>query len=551
MNLSTLKVGARLNLGFGLVLAMLVLATMLGLRSMGNFHATVEQLAGHYVPNLAAAYDWSHYLQDTGLKMRNMLLLSDPADIKAQLDAVHEDEARRAEAMEHLSKSVTRAEGKAILSEVMNARSVYLPMEKRFLALVESGDIEAARQLLLKEARPAQIANIEALDKLIDFEREAVTAASKQTAVDYASNRSLLMVLGVIATLVGGFIAWLITRSIIRQLGGEPAAAAAAASEIAAGNLANRINTDGAEPHSLMAAMESMRRKLLTIVEEVHTSADAVRLGTSQISQGNDDLSGRTQEQAAALEETAASMEQMAVTVKRNADHARETNHLASSARAQAEQGGKIVQQTVGAMAEINVSSNRMSDIIGVIDEIAFQTNLLALNAAVEAARAGEQGRGFAVVASEVRSLAQRSATAAKEIKTLIAESVAKVTAGSKLVDQSGRTLTEIMGSVRKVADIVAQIATASEEQAAGVEQVTNAMSQMDSVTQQNAALVEEAASASKSIEAQAYSLTQQIAYFRTGKNHGRIIEARQPVATTTDAGWEEEETVLPLARAS
>jgi methyl-accepting chemotaxis protein len=546
MNLSGLKVGARLGLGFGVVLAMLTLATLLGLRSMANFHGTVNELASHYVPNLAAAYDWSHYLQDTGLKMRNMLLLEDPAAIQEQLRLVHEDEQHRAEATEHLRKTIQLPEARALLGEVLRAREVYLPLEQRFLKLIEAGDIPTARQLLLNEARPAQIANINALDKLIAFERASVDNSSKQTAEDYVSNRNVQLTLSAIAGLVACVIAWLITRSIIRQLGGEPSAAAAAAASIAKGDLTHPIDVSRADRDSLMAAMESMRANLLHIVGEVRASAQAVRLGTAQISQGSDHLAERTQEQAASLEETASSMEEMSVTVKRNAEHARETNSLAAKVRVQAEQSGAIVQQTVGAMAEINASSTRMSDIIGVIDEIAFQTNLLALNAAVEAARAGEQGRGFAVVASEVRSLAQRSATAAKEIKTLIAESVSKVQAGSKLVDRSGATLTEMMSSLRKVTDIVAQIAAASEEQAAGVEQVSNAVSQMDTVTQENAALVEEAASASKSIESQAHSLSQQIAYFKTGDEQAeRILSAVvEPVAV-------EKDTVMPLALAS
>jgi methyl-accepting chemotaxis protein len=484
--------------------------------------------------------------------MRNMLLLEDPGAIQEQLKLVHEDEQHRAEAMEHLRSSIQLPEAKALLADVMRAREVYLPLEQRFLQLIEAGDIPSARQLLLQQARPAQVANIDALDKLIDFERAAVDNSSEQTAKDYVHNRNVQLVLGAIAALISCVIAWLITRSIIHQLGGEPSAAAAAASSIAKGDLTQPIDVSNADRDSLMVAMESMRVNLLNIVAEVRASAQAVRLGTAQISQGNDHLAERTQEQAAALEETASSMEEMSVTVKRNAEHARETNTLAAKVRVQAEDGGRIVQQTVGAMAEINSSSTRMSDIIGVIDEIAFQTNLLALNAAVEAARAGEQGRGFAVVASEVRSLAQRSATAAKEIKTLIAESVSKVQAGSKLVDRSGSTLTEMMASLRKVTDIVAQIAAASEEQAAGVEQVTNAVTQMDTVTQQNAALVEEAAAASKSIESQAQSLSQQIAYFRTGQHEAGRAQAFAPAAVARVATpHESEQSVMPLALAS
>ncbi len=337
---------------------------------------------------------------------------------------------------------------------------------------------------------------------------DTVDAAMLQRTSGFAIGSLLL-----IGLMLG--IGLLISRSILKQLGGEPAYAADVTQRIAGGNLAVAIELKHPNEPSLLVAIASMRDKFAAIVHQVRDGSEGVATASAEIAQGNTDLSARTESQASALQETAASMEQLSATVHQNADNARQANQLAKAASSTAVQGGEVVAQVVDTMKGINDSSRKIADIIGVIDGIAFQTNILALNAAVEAARAGEQGRGFAVVASEVRSLAGRSAAAAKEIKTLISDSVQRVEQGTALVDQAGSTMTEVVSSIRRVTDIMGEISAASGEQSAGVSQVGEAVSSMDQVTQQNAALVEQMAAAASSLKSQAHDLVEVVAVFR------------------------------------
>ncbi|MBU6246997.1 MAG: MCP four helix bundle domain-containing protein [Xanthomonadaceae bacterium] len=402
-----------------------------------------------------------------------------------------------------------------------------------------------ASDVLEMEVRPMLLARQEVLDKLMALQRDetqkiydAQIARFKLVRVISLASLALGMALAVVLALA-------LSRSIVNTL----AYAGKVARDIAQGKLGHDIQVNRKdELGELLDAFRTMDLRLSSIVSEVRSGSGEVSTAAQQIARGNDDLSQRTQEQASSLEETASSMEEMTSTVKQNAENASHANQLARGAREQAERGGEVVTQAVTAMKAINESSRKISDIVSLIDEIAFQTNLLALNAAVEAARAGEQGRGFAVVATEVRNLAQRSAGAAKEIKGLIKDSAEKVHNGTALVDQTGKSLAEIVDSVKKVTDIVAEIAAASAEQSAGIDQVNHAVMQMDEMTQQNAALVEQAAAAARAMQEQAAELSQQVGFFQLDDTMGQVAPS---VTTRAKAVAAEAEAVFAAVRAT
>jgi len=509
-----LKVSTRLSLGFGILILLMLIMGATALVKVSAVHQAFKLVVDDRVPKVAEINDIKGDVNQIARSMRNMVILSDATEIKKELAKVEAAREANAQRLDRLRVRITTEQGKAELSKVADARARYAPLQGKFVGLVAEGKTEDAKTMLVSEVRTAQQAYFAALDGFLKFQSELMKQSADAADAQVASMTVAIWVIGVIALVMGVLTATWIVRSLSRQLGGEPGAAADLARAVAQGDLAARIDLKPGDSTSLMASLQEMQTSLVKVVGNVRQNSESVASASSQISQGNNDLSQRTEEQASALEETAASMEQLGSTVRQNADNAKQANQLALGASAVAIKGGEVVSQVVETMKGINDSSRKIADIIGVIDGIAFQTNILALNAAVEAARAGEQGRGFAVVASEVRSLAGRSAEAAKDIKSLIGASVERVEEGSALVAQAGATMTEVVDSIKRVTDIMGEISAASVEQSAGVSQVAEAVSQMDQVTQQNAALVEESAAAAESLKTQAQALVQTVAVF-------------------------------------
>ena len=517
-------IGTRLGAGFAIILLFSMLITGISVWRLHDVAADTRAMMEQPLAKERHISDWYSRIDSA---VRRTIAIARSADTSLSAYFAEESKvssASSAELQKKIEALIDQPEEKAMFAGLLEQRKVYLGSRDQVYKLKGEGQAEAANEVFEKTFVPAAAKYQKMVYDLLEHQRAAIDATARDIDAVAVTSRNLLLGLAAMALVFGVLCAWLLTIGIVHPL----RMALGVARRVADGDLTAQIDASAKdETGQLLQALKDMNGSLLTIVAEVRGGTDSIATSSTQIAAGNQDLSSRTEQQAGSLEETASSMEELTSTVKQNADNARQANQLAASASQVAVKGGEVVAQVVGTMESINASSNKIVDIIAVIDGIAFQTNILALNAAVEAARAGEQGRGFAVVASEVRNLAQRSSQAAKEIKTLIGASVEQVNAGSMLVAQAGSTMNDIVASVQRVSDIITEITAASSEQSVGIDEINRAIGQMDAVTQQNAALVEEAAAAAESMQDQAHKLAQIVSVFKLDHQ----AAARKPAA--------------------
>jgi methyl-accepting chemotaxis protein len=542
MKIANLKIGRRLGLAFFLVLVFLCSIAALGINRLSSLNQSMSLLVNDRFPKVMLGGMTLYRVKDVSISLRNILLMDDAGLINAELDRIKHTSAAMTADHAAFRGRISTAEGHAIFAAVDKLKRQFDADQAAFLALVGAGKPSEAKAYLLTTMAPHQEAYLAQIQGQVQANGTLMEQSREAAEQNYMHSRNATVGLAGLSLLLASALALRISRGITRPLG----RAVSIAGTIAGGDLSSVINVDGNdETGQLLRSLQAMNGSLAHIVGEVRRGSNAISTAAREIASGTLDLSARTEQQAGTLEETASSMEQLTSAVQQNASNAQQASRIAKSAALVARQGGEEVAQVVERMSTISASSNRISDIVGVIDSIAFQTNILALNASVEAARAGEQGRGFAVVASEVRSLAHRSALAAKEIKVLIDDSAEKVSAGSQFAIRAGTTMAAIVAEIERVAALMADIETASREQAVGIDQVNTAIAGMDQVTQQNAALVEQAAATSESMLERTHALSTAVSIFVLNEerhveqaNHVQTSARPARTAARSNPGW-------------
>ena len=529
--MQNLKIGTRLILSFAIMLVFIAIIAGVGIwRTQASDNNTTE-LTQLRLTNERIISEWSKLTALNAVRTIANARITDPQTIKHFEDQMKATSAEITKLQNTLKDRLTDPEGKRLYAIIQERRAEYVGKRTAALEQRKAGNEAAARAFYENELEGLLDRYSASINDLLEFQKTLINTKADTLHNDNILGLNILIGVAVVALALGLLLAWMITRSITAPL----STAVSFAEKVSQRDLSSQLKVSGKdEIAALMTALQRMNTNLLSVIREVKQGADSIATASGQIAAGNLDLSSRTEEQASSLAETAATMEELTTTVKQNADNARQANGLAESAASVATRSGEVVSKVVHTMGAINTSSKQIVDIISVIDSIAFQTNILALNAAVEAARAGEQGKGFAVVASEVRTLAQRSAQAAKEIKGLIDKSVSITEEGNRLVSEAGQTMEETVTSIRRVTDIMGEITAASQEQSIGIDQINQAVSQMDQVTQQNAALVQEASAASDSMQDQARHMAELVATFRISDDVREIdITPRTPRSST------------------
>ncbi|EGJ11429.1 methyl-accepting chemotaxis protein [Rubrivivax benzoatilyticus] len=546
-----MKVATRLIIGFAAVATLGVATAVYSTVELRGLSASIDTLASDRMVKMEKFSQVKDNMNAIARYARNVVIVADPAKEAEERKKIAEMRAENGRLLDELDKAIVMPEGRALLKTINDTRPEYNRLIDEALALDDKGEAQAAAAMLMGESLQKQRIVFKAVDDSMHMQQRLATELGAEAIARSGLDAMVFTGLALLMAAVGAAATWLVVRNLKSALGAEPGELGRIAQRVAEGDLSPVAGAELAPRNSVLESLGAMQQSLSRIVGQVRSSSDSIATGSSQIASGNADLSQRTEEQASNLQQTAASMEQLSSTVKQNAETAKEANRMAGAAADAALQGGALVGTVVTTMQDIAHSSRKIAEIIGTIDGIAFQTNILALNAAVEAARAGEQGRGFAVVAGEVRTLASRSAEAAKEIKSLIGASVEKVEIGTRQVDEAGESMTHIVSQVQRVSQLIGEITNATVEQSSGIGQVGDAVGQLDQVTQQNAALVEESAAAAESLRVQAARLTELVGVFKLAQGSAATTQptaapaAAKPAASRPSAP----RTAAPAAR--